>query len=664
MIRRFSTVVLTTVALLSFASVISVAQSQSPMTRLTRDEVTSHVAPLVGHLAPTQQMELTLVLPHRNQADLDQFLTNLNDPASPMYRHFLTVEQFTQKYGPSQNDYDSLQAWAKQNGFQILATSPNRMTVRVSGTTKTVENALHVTMGLYQHPTENRTFFAPDKEPTPETPVRLWSISGLDNFSRPTPMYSKRNVSTDSVTGNATVGSGPGASFLGSDMRAAYYTTTGGTLTGAGQSLGIFEFLGTDLQDLTTYYTNVNQTLNVPITLDSVDGQSTSCVYNSQGGFCDDTEQTLDMTQALGMAPNMSSLVMYIGKGGLSGQSLDDPGILNAMATASPLNAQLSCSWAWKPTDNTTDDPFFQEFAAQGQNFFTAAGDSGKWIKSNFVWPADDPYITSVGGTDLTTSSAAGPWASETAWSSGGGGITVNNFPIPSWQVAAAAACSKCSQTLRNGPDVSANANYTFYVCADQRACSENLYGGTSFAAPMWAGFLALVNQQAVSNGQPTLGFVNPALYNILAGSSYGTDFHDITSGSNGFPATVGFDLATGIGTPNGQALVNSLAPVNTGDFTISVAPQTIKATRGTVGRKGQVTTTVSGGFSSPIALTVSGVPNLTQVLFKPSTINGAGTALIGVRVGKNATTGSYTVTVTGTGGSKTHSTTFTLVIQ
>ena len=85
------------------------------------------------------------------------------------------------------------------------------------------------------------------------------------------------------------------------------------------------------------------------------------------------------MTQALGMAPGMSSLVMYIGTGGLSGQTLDDAGILNGMATASPLNAQLSCSWAWKPADNTTDDPFFQEFAAQGQNFFDAAGDSGTW---------------------------------------------------------------------------------------------------------------------------------------------------------------------------------------------------------------------------------------------------------------------------------------------
>ncbi|HVN18575.1 MAG TPA: S53 family serine peptidase [Dongiaceae bacterium] len=665
MIRRISTVVLTTVALLWFASGISVAQSQSVMTRHTREEVTSRVAPLVGHLAASQQMELTFVLPHRNQADLDQFLTDLYEPSSPIYRHYLTVEQFTAKYGPSREDYDSLKAWAKQNGFKVLGTSRNRMILRVSGTTQNVESALHVSMGIYQHPTENRTFFAPDREPAPAAPVRLWSIGGLDNFSRPVPMYSKRDESakSDTVIGDASIGSGPSNSFLGSDMRAAYYTSTGGSLTGAGQSLGIFEFLGTNLKDLTTYYTNVGQTNNVPVTLLSVDGQTVNCTDNSQGNFCDDTEQTLDMTQALGMAPNLSSLVMYIGKGGLSGQTLDDAGILNAMATASPLNAQLSCSWAWKPTDASTDDPFFQQFAAQGQNFFTAAGDSAKWKAGNFVWPADDPFLTSVGGTDLKTASAGGPWSSETAWVDSGGGISTNSFPIPSWQVNAANSCTSCSKTLRNGPDVSANSDFTFYVCADQTACTANLYGGTSFAAPMWAGFLALVNQQAVANGQPTLGFVNPALYNILAGSGYSADFHDITSGSNGFSATAGFDLVTGIGSPNGQPLVDALAPPNVGDFTIAVKPQGERVTRGTVGRA-QVSTTVSGGFSSAIALSASGAPTGVQVLFKPSSITGAGTAIMGIRVASSATTGTYTITVTGTGGSKTHSTTFTLVVQ
>ena len=109
------------------------------------------------------------------------------------------------------------------------------------------------------------------------------------------------------------------------------------------------------------------------------------------------------MTQALGMAPNLASLVMYIG-------NTDTP-IFNAMATANPLNAQLSCSWYWRPADPKTLDPIFQEFAAQGQNLFDAAGDNQDWQKSGSIWPADDAYLVSVGGTDLDTQSAGGPWS-------------------------------------------------------------------------------------------------------------------------------------------------------------------------------------------------------------------------------------------------------------
>jgi kumamolisin len=443
-------------------------------------------------------------------------------------------------------------------------------------------------------------------------------------------------------------------------MRAAYYGGTGITaLTGAGQSVGLFEFLGTDLVDLTTYYTNAGQTQNVPVTLTSVDTQSTLCKEPS----CDDTEQTLDMTQAMGMAPNLTGLTMWIGTGGLSGQTLDDPGILNGMVTANPLQAQLSCSWAWKPADNTTDDPYFTEMAAQGQNFFAASGDDGNWAHAEFVWPADDVYITSVGGTDLETSSAGGPWSSETGWSDGGGGITKNGFTIPSWQVTAAAGCAKCSQTLRNGPDVSANANFTFYTCADQTACLANEYGGTSFATPMWAGFLALANEQAVSNGQPVLGFVNPALYAAYSSSSYNSDFHDILTGGNTLGATVGYDLTSGIGSPQ-AALIDVLAPVSAGSFTLAATPKKATIAPGGHGNV-KITATPSGGFDSSIALSATGEPTGVKVAFKPGSIaGGSGTAAMQVNVSATAKAGTYTITITGVGGSVTQTATFTLTIS
>jgi kumamolisin len=565
------------------------------------------------------------------------------------------VDEFTAKFGPTQDDYDSVIAFAKDNGLTVVGVSRNRMNVDVTGPVASIERAFHVNMRQYQHPTEDRVFYAPDREPTVDLPFQLWHIAGLDNYSIPKPAGLSRN--TGSKRSSATTGSGPSASFLGSDMRAAYY---GGTaLTGSGQSLGLLEYYGTDLTDLTTYFKNVGQTNHVPVTLLSTDGTSTSCVDSRAGGDCDDTEQTLDMTQAIGMAPGLSSLVVYVGS--------TDSAIFNAMATASPLNAQLSSSWTWSPADPSTDNPYFEEFAAQGQNLFQAAGDSGKWTTSGTaseIFPADDVYVTSVGGTDLDTSSAAGPWASETAWSDSGGGISPDKYAIPSWQTTAAAGCPSCSKTYRNGPDVSANANFTFYVCADQTTCTANDYGGTSFATPMWAGYLALINQQSVANGNKTLGFINPSLYTIGEGSSYDTDFHDITSGSNGYSAVTGYDLATGWGSPNGSALINALAgsASTTPGYSLSASPASVSIAQGGSGSS-TITSTVTGGFDSAVTLSASGEPSGVTVGFSPASITGSGTSSLSITVGSSVAAGTYTITVTGTSGSTTETTTVSLTV-
>jgi subtilase family serine protease len=647
MIRKLCTSLLTIVALAPVVNIVCQAQSVSLRTRHVRDVVLYGQAKSVGRLPATQAMRLVLVLPHRNQAGLDNFLQEVYDPSSASYHRFLTVEEFTARFGPSQQDYDAVVSFAQTHGLSVVATSRNRMNVDVAGPVANIEEALHVTMGVYQHPTENRTFYAPDREPTPDLSVPLWHVSGLDNYSIPQPALVRRN---SDVTANATTGSCPSASFCGSDMRAAYYAGT--ALTGSGQSVGLLEYYGTDLADLDTYYTNAGQTNNVPITLLSTDGSSTSCLAASK---CDDTEQTIDMTQALGMAPGMSSLVMYIGS--------TDSAIFNAMATAKPLNAQLSSSWTWSPADPNTDNPYFEEFAAQGQNLFQAAGDSGAWKATSETYPADDVYLTSVGGTDLETSGAGGAWSSETAWSDGGGGISPDKYKIPSWQTAAASGCAKCSKTYRNGPDVSANANYTFYVCADQTTCTANKYGGTSFAAPMWAGYLALANQQETANTGKTLGFINPTLYTAGLGSSYGADFHDITSGSNGYSATTGYDLATGWGSPNGDGLIDTLTGSAPGPgFSLSASPASVSVAQGGSGTS-TITSTATGGFDSAVSLTASGQPAGVTVGFNPTSITGTGTSTMTMTVASSTLAGTYAITVTGTAGSTTETTTVSLTV-
>jgi subtilase family serine protease len=663
MMRRRSVFLLTVIAIVSV--VTSNSRAQSVATHHVRDAVRNGEAKPMGQLPANQIMILDVVLPIRDQAGLDRFLEEVYDPTNSSYRHFLTVPEFTARFGPTQADYDAVVLFAKMNGFTVTGGTRDGMEVQMRGPVSAIEAAFHVNMGSYQHPTESRGFYAPDREPTTDLPFSLWHISGLDNYSIPHPMLVRKSdyatahgMDAGDVVGHATTGSGPSASFLGSDMRAAYY---GGTaLTGAGQNLGLLEYLGTDLADLTTYFKNTGQTNNVPITLLSTDGTSTSCVDTRAGGNCDDTEQTLDMTQAIGMAPGLSSLVMYVGS--------VDTAIISAMTTHNPLPTTIGCSWGWTPADPSTLDPYFQKMAAQGQNFFAASGDSSTWSKSNEAWPADDAYVVSVGGTDLITASAAGPWKSETAWVDSGGGISPDNIAIPSWQQLAGVinSSNKGSTTLRNGPDVSANANFTFYTCADQTACLANEYGGTSFAAPMWAGYIALVNQQLAASSKPTIGFINPTIYAQNVTSSYGTDFHDIISGTSGsFSAVTGYDLVTGWGSPN-AGLINALtgSSTQTPAFTISASPTAVSVAQGSSGSS-TITMAVSGGFNSAVALTASGVPTGVTVSLNPTSIPapGSGSSVATFTVASSTTAGTYNITVTGTGGGLTQTAIVSLTV-
>ena len=544
MIRRFSVFSLALVAVLTIVSVVSQAASQPFMTRHTRGAVVNGEAHSLGRMPATQTMHFDVVLALRHAPELKNFLDSIYDPTSGNYHQYVTPKEFTERFGPSQEDWDAVVKFAQESGFKVIGGSRDAMDIQLRGTVAQVEKAFHVQMGIYQHPTENRTFFAPDREPSVDLPFQLWHVTGLDNYSLPRPLVVR--TQGDGKQGPlATTGSCPGASFCGSDMRAAYYG--GSALTGAGQNIGLLEYAGFDIADVNTYYTNAKQTRAFAVTGVSTDGSSVNCLA-SQG--CDDTEQTLDITQAGGMAPNVTTVYVFVSDN-------SDTALLGSMSTNSPLPLNLSSSWTWSPADPSTDDPYFQKMGAQGQSFFQATGDSGAY-RGSAPWPANSAFVTGVGGTDLETQSAAGPWKSETAWADGGGGWGTN-VTIPSWQEGILASCSACSKTDRNVPDVSANANFTFYVCADQSGCTENEYGGTSFAAPMWAGYLALANQQAASTGAAAPGFINPAVYTIGLGSGYGTSFHDITSGSNGFSATTGYDLATGWGSPNGAGLINAL---------------------------------------------------------------------------------------------------------
>ncbi len=530
------------------------------------DVVARGLAP-AGRLPAAQQLRLAIGLPLRNRPALTNLLQQLYDPASPLFHQYLQPDQFTASFGPQEKDYQALRQFVQSHGLTVTGTHPNRMVLDVSGSVAEIEKTFHVKLGVYPHPTEPRTFYAPDVEPTLDLEVPVLNIAGLNDFARPHPasLHARPVAPAPSATPNA--GSGPGNWYIGLDFRAAY--APGVTLTGAGQSVGLVEFSTYYAADIASYLAlpngglaNTNVTV-IPVGID----ESTNTTPDSDGNV----EVALDIDMAICMAPGLSSVIVYEAVNNSSLTPADD--MFNRMATDN-LARQLSCSWSGFIDATIQQD--LQEFAVQGQSFFIASGDSGAYINplNPPSPPSDDTYVTSVGGTTLSTASARGVWTSETTWNwfstkavtmtNGSSGGISPTYAIPSWQQGVSMAANQGSTTYRNVPDLAMIADQ-IYVIADDGIGYE--IGGTSAATPLWAGFMALVNQQNAAVGNPPAGFVNPALYALCQGTEYAACFHDITTGNNTnlsspdlYFAVPGYDLCTGWGSPAGSNLINVLA--------------------------------------------------------------------------------------------------------
>jgi uncharacterized repeat protein (TIGR03803 family) len=521
----------------------------------------SHLQPM-GRLLESTNLHLVIGLPLQNKGALTNLLQQLYDPSSPNYHHYLTPAQFTASFGPSNQDYQALINFAKTNGLEIVGTHGNRVLLDVSGNVSAIEKAFHVTLRTYQHPTEGRQFFAPDVEPSVDTSVPILHVNGLDNYAIPRPA-----LHMGSATGNAipASGSAPSGNFRGNDFKTAYAPNV--TLNGYNQMVGLVEFDGYYTNDIATYEHQAGLP-QVPLTNVLLDGFSgvPSGVTNSVA------EVSLDIEMVISMATNLAKVVVFEG----SFDVYND--ILNSMAANNQIK-QFSSSWfltSYGQVDPTANQ-IYQEMIAQGQSFFQASGDANAWCGANW-WPADNPYITIVGGTTLAMHGSGASYSSETVWNLGydppgwyglsgdyvgsGGGVS-SYYSIPTWQQGVNLTAAGGSTTMRNYPDVAMNANNVWVIFFNNQSGS---FWGTSCAAPLWAGFTALVNQQATAKGLPSVGFLNPAVYAIGRGSAYGSCFHDITTGNNtnscsttGYFATPGYDLCTGWGSPMGSNLINAL---------------------------------------------------------------------------------------------------------
>lgn len=620
-----------------------------------RPAVAQGKAQMKSAMAPDAQLNISIVLPLRDEAGLDRLLARLYDPSSPDYRQFLSVAEFTRRFGPTQEDYATVVAFAQSNGLEVTENPENRLVVPLRGTVAAINKALHVQMAVYQHPAEQRTFFSPDREPSLALSVPVAHVSGLNDYSQPKPMVERGQRALGAA---APTGSGLNGSYLASDMRTAYY---GGTkLTGAGQAVGLLEFGGYYQSDVDETFNEAGQTYSVPVVNVLLDGASA----DPQGA--DDSEQVLDIVQAIGMAPGLSQVRVYIGR--------DDASLLNAMASENAAKS-LSCSWSWLPEDPGAVDVFFKEMAAQGQSFFAASGDYGAfdWDVSPYFFPQEDAYVTAVGGTHLTTG-PGGTWSAETSWNSppygSGGGVSPDGIPIASWQSGVATTANGGSSTLRNVPDVAMEADFDNFSCAYGECFTD--YAGTSFAAPRWAGFMALVNQQAVQDGsalQGGVGFINPAIYAIGAGSRYSSDFHDTTTGNNQtlgqpvwYPAEPLYDLVTGWGSPAGQDLIDDLAGAPASAFSIAASSGSLAMNPGA-----SASTTIqvldSVGFSGAVHLAVTS-PLPSGVTAKWSKNPATTNSVLTLTAASSVANITAPVTITGTSGSLVQSTQVSLTVH
>ena len=552
--RRLGFLVLALVAL------EATAQSQPVVRQVLHGHVPAAVAklPPLESLAATQRMRLAIALPLRSRPQLDHLLGDLYDPASPRFHQYLTASQFADTFGPSEQDYAEIAAFAQAHHLTVIGSHPNRTLLDVEGSVAAIEAAFHLELHRYQHPTEDRLFFAPDRDPTLDLETPVLSITGLDNFVLPRPMQLQAEAGgrlappgprfrTNATPPNLAyaTGSAPGYYFIGKDFRAAY--APGVSLDGSGQSVGLFELDGYFASDITAYE-SLASLPNVALTnvlLDNFSGAPGS----------ENLEVALDIEMTICMAPGLAQVIVYEGK------SPND--VLNRMATDN-LARQLSCSWGFGEQVDPAREQIYEQFAAQGQSLFQASGDFGAWV-GPIAPPSDDPWLTVVGGTSLTTAGQGGAWASESVWPLSGGGISTS-YLIPLWQQGLNMSLNQGSTTMRNVPDLACLADTVIWAVAYNG--QEGTTGGTSAAAPLWAGFMALVNQQAAASGQPSPGFLNPAIYALGQGTQYSSAFHDITVGNNtngpsptNFFAVAGYDLCTGWGTPTGSNFIGALLP-------------------------------------------------------------------------------------------------------
>lgn len=523
-----------------------------------------------------QALRLSIGLRPGDPAGLDSLLQAIYTPGSPRYHHYLAPAEFTRLFAPSADQVQQVVSFLQSQGISVQSVAPNRLLIDAATTVGVAERAFHVQINEYTY--ANRTFYANAQAPSVPAALQplIRSIGGLDNSVR----YQPRAQSARASTQQPAASSGYGPAELSQAYDTAPFASA--SMQGEGQAIALFELDGYQTSDVQQYFQKYN--LGTPALSNVlVDGASGAA---GEGAI----EVELDIEVAGAIAPRAAQVIY---EGPNSTQGLNDT--YNRIVTDNKAQV-VSTSWGLCESSTgqaeiLTLDTIFKQAAAQGISIYAASGDSGAFDcnDTNLAVdsPADDPYVTGVGGTNLQLG-ANNSYGSESVWANasdtqrspegaGGGGGVSNVFIQPAWQTGTGVISGDSSgqpcgapsgQYCREVPDISADADpasgYAVYCTVTAAGCSSSGWitvGGTSAAAPFWAGSTALINQYLQSQNLSRLGSANPALYGLFNGQQAAPAFHDITTGNNlHYPATAGYDMASGLGSPDVDNLAKDLA--------------------------------------------------------------------------------------------------------
>lgn len=549
----------------------AMAQSASTPSVTGRSVIAGQLVPALRQVAPqhaldgNMQLHLSVALNLRNRTQLNQLLQEQNNPASSLYHKYLTPQEFTNLFGPTQDNVSQVVSYLRGQGLHVGSVSPNHTLIDVSGSASKVEKAFDVSLSTYS--LHGRSVYAPTSNPSIPASLAglVLNISGLDNVAH----YTHAPLTVKPHAGN-----GVGGGYDPTDLRDAYDANSLiSSSDGSGQTVALFELDSYNSSDIDTYLSQYGLG-SAKYTDVVVDGASTS-----PGSGAIEVELDMEVVSALAPGANQD---IYIGPNSSTGVNDTYNRIVTDGVAKVTSSSWGECEANSGNSELATLDNIFAQGAAQGQAVFAASGDSGAYDCGSggslaVDSPADDPNVVGVGGTTLNVN-GDGSYGSESVWGSGsegGGGGYSTYFSRPSYQTGPGVDTS----AMRQVPDVSADADpntgYSVYCTVGGNGCNGwTVVGGTSAATPFWASIVTDTNGYLASQGKATLGSASADIYALFNTTQTYEAYHDITSGNNlYYSATTGYDVASGIGSPDAWNFARDAAGGNGGGGTPTPTP-------------------------------------------------------------------------------------------